>query len=256
MRFDSTSTSTSTLVRSLVRGKRGYIAAAIVGAAMLGAGASPTEAAATYNYVFNGTTGTTVDWATAAAWVANGTVNAVGYPGGDPTVTGDIASITFINTTAAVNASVIGANIITLSSPLASSLANLSLVDEAATNSDTLTLNLNADLSVTGGVAITGGSGTSNSTPVVSRGVATLNTAANTTFTVGGTVSVSSSTNGSGFGMANVTINGNASFGGLALKNEGSNFIVSSTAGNVSLGNVSLTRSANNGTAALMVCIF
>ncbi|HUO10822.1 MAG TPA: autotransporter-associated beta strand repeat-containing protein [Phycisphaerae bacterium] len=229
-----------------VRGAHQCLVAAIASAGVLSFGASQSLAATTYNYVFPGTAGSNVDWATSSAWTTTGTPNAVAYPGGDPLFVDDVASISFINTTAALNTSVIGANVITLSSPLASTLSSMSLIDEAATNNDTLTLNLNANLTVTGGVTVTGGTGTSNSTPVVSRGLTFLNTAANTTFTVGGTFSVGGSNS---FGNSNVTINGNASFGNLTLRTDGSTIVVSSTAGNVALGNVNLSRSANNGTA-------
>ncbi len=240
MRFDSTSTA-SKFVRSLVRGKRGYIAAAIAGAALFGASAIQTVEAGTYNYVFVAGTGTTNDWTNTAAWtLGSGTASATNYPGGDPTEVDDAVANFVSNTTAA------GVNNITLSNPLANSLGNLTLEVETITSTDQLNFAVNANLTIAGAVTLQAGStGSSN------RGLVTMTTAAGTNLNVNGTMTLASA-NGNGsantLGFAFVTINGNAALGGLTIKDDADEFVVSATAGNVNLGNVSLGRTLNNAT--------
>ena len=224
-----------------VRGVTGCIAAAIAGAAMLGLGTSKVEATTTYNYVF-GTAGTTTDWATAAAWTPTGTVNAVGYPGGDATVVDDIASLVYTGNPAGGGLISAGVNNITLSSALASPLGSLAITMEDQFSGDAVNLVLNANLTVTGAVNLTGGTGSGN----LKNGRTTITTAAGTNFVVGGTLKLASTDN---VGTANVTINGNASFGGLTMNNDGDNANITASAGNVSLGNVNIVRSQNSTTA-------
>jgi fibronectin-binding autotransporter adhesin len=225
------------------RGHFKVIALAIAAAVpMLGFVASEPVFAGTYAYVFPGPAGSTVDWMTPSAWtLSSGTADAANYPGGDPTEVDD-ASFSFVATTAA------GTNNITLSSPLANSLGNLTMTLQDTTSTDQLNLVLNANLSILGNATLTGGStGSSN------RGLVTMTSAVGTTLNIAGTLTLASA-NGNGslntLGYSQVTINGNASIGGVNFKNDADDMIVSATAGTVNLGNVNLGRTLNNATAS------
>jgi fibronectin-binding autotransporter adhesin len=212
------------------RGDFRRLAFAIAGAAAMGARPALTRATTTYNFA-NFTAGT-YDWSTGTNWsiAAGGTANANNFPGGDATVVDDIANISFNA------AGPTGAVIVTLSSPPpAATLGSLTLSLMSGTSSDTLTLNLNANLSVTGDVAATGG-GSSNK-----NGKVNLNVGAGDTLLVGDILSTAGN---DGPGAAGITINGALTAANTQLKDDGDNFTVSSSAGIVNLGNFTLLRSA------------
>ncbi len=226
-----------------IRATRKFVLAALASAAMLGAAASDPTLAGTYNYVFT-PGGSTNTWTNTSAWtLTSGTADTLNYPGGDANV--DDAAIVYTGNPAGGGAGAVGTNTITLSAPLNNALGNLTVSLTDSTASDALNLNVNANLMVNGFMTITGGAGTGS----LKQGKTTVTTGASSNLSVAGNLTLTSA-NGPGPGSANLILNGNATLGGLSIKNDGSNITIGANAVNMSLGNVNLSRSGANGTAA------
>jgi fibronectin-binding autotransporter adhesin len=229
------------------RGHLKVMALAIAAAAPMFGSGMTASAAGTYSLVFPPAL-TATDWATPSAWTLTaGTANVIGYPGGDPASIDDV-SMVYTGNPAAGGKPAVGNNTITLSAPLANSIGNLSMTLTDGTTTDALNLQLNANLTVAGNITMVAGSGSGG----LADGVVTLTNAVGTNLSVAGTLTLSGA-NGNGtantFGFDLVTINGNASFGGVNIKDDADKFIVSNMALNVSLGNVNLGRTLANGSA-------
>ncbi|MGN6371258.1 MAG: autotransporter-associated beta strand repeat-containing protein [Phycisphaerae bacterium] len=222
-------------VAPAVRSKRGCMLAAVAGAAMMAGLGSSQGATTTYNW--SALTGnTTADWAVNTNWaIGSGPGNTAGYPGGDATILDDAANIAVVNGTTG------GVITINLNAPLpAATIESLTVNMQSTTsgNTDGFTVNVNSNLTTTGAVNLIGGASSGGK-----YGRTILNVASGANLTAGGTVTLSGS---DGNGSATLNINGDASFGGLTMKNDGDNVFVNAGAGNVSLGNVNIQRSQNS----------
>jgi autotransporter-associated beta strand protein len=204
-----------------------------MGGAVVGSSCLPAIASTTYT--FNSFTSGSDDWNAGSNWTAtSGPANAKNTPGGDPGILDDSAVIAY-NAPGAAGAVVVNLNAPTPAATV--SAATISLLSGVST--DTLALNLNAPLAVTGNMAVIGGANSANK-----YGKASLTVAAGTTLTVGGTLSASGA---DGYGSSTITVNGNLTAAATQLLDDGDNIVVGTTAGVVTLGNFTLARSASSG---------
>jgi autotransporter-associated beta strand protein len=263
-----------------IASNRSIIHASLAAAALLAAATAPVSASALYTWNTFPAAGSGT-WSDGTQWTASGdTINAANYPGGDAAILDDAALINpLVGGYGAFTVNYTGMNAATISTLTIKS--PLTTASPAPVAGDVLTFNATAPLATTGVMTLTASSTTlgpivfnANSTNINTAGVATFGavtlnvngtssfissgalTSANATisFTIANGASASFAgtgmTAGSGNSVISGTVNGNlttTSYATNASADSG-NLTISSTAGTVSLGNVSIQRTSGTTT--------